>query len=144
MSPPDSFSDGGRFTRRSAAIDEVAAMIDAGVDIVDVGGESTRPGAEAVSAEQELTRVVPVIEAIRARFDTPMSIDTMKPEVMTAATDAGASMINDVNALEAEGALKAAGISQGCLCVSCTSSGRLKPCSTIQTMCRWSMKSRPI
>ncbi|MFK8029427.1 MAG: dihydropteroate synthase [Gammaproteobacteria bacterium] len=114
---PDSFSDGGRFNKCEVAIDEAAAMVEAGVDIIDVGGESTRPGAEAVTVEQELARVIPVIEAIRTRFDTAISIDTMKPEVMTAATQIGASMINDVNALEAEGALKAAALARVPVCV---------------------------
>ena len=114
---PDSFSDGGRFDTLAAAVDEVAAMIAAGADMIDVGGESTRPGADVVSLDEERARVVPVIEAIRSRFDVPVSVDTTKPDVMTAATEAGVSMINDVNALEAEGALKAAALARVPVCV---------------------------
>lgn len=110
---PDSFSDGGVFFRYEKididkVIDAVATLQSEGADIIDVGGESTRPGAEAVGVEQELDRVVPVIEAIRARFDLPVSIDTSQPEVMLAATQAGASIINDVRALVRPGALEAA------------------------------------
>jgi dihydropteroate synthase len=102
---PDSFSDGGAFQAQDAALRHVAQMIAEGVDIIDVGGESTRPGAAAVSVQAELDRVVPVIEAIRARFAVPLSIDTSKPEVMKAAVAAGADLVNDVYALQAEGAL---------------------------------------
>ena len=105
---PDSFSDGGRFDRPDAALRQAEAMAQAGADILDIGGESTRPGAAAVGAEEELARVIPVIEAIRARLDVPVSIDTSKPEVMREAVVAGAGMINDVAALEAPGALDAA------------------------------------
>ena len=114
---PDSFSDGGRFFEAGPALDQVASMIEAGAELVDVGGESTRPGADIVSVEQELDRVIPVIESIRARFDIPISIDTTKPEVMVAATEAGASLINDVNGLEAEGALKAAALARVPVCI---------------------------
>jgi dihydropteroate synthase len=105
---PDSFSDGGHYLTPEAAIDRAANMLGQGADIIDVGGESTRPGAAAVSLEQELERVVPVIEAVRRRFDARISIDTSKPEVMRQAVAAGASMINDVNALRAEGATEVA------------------------------------
>lgn len=110
---PDSFSDGGVFFRQEKididkVVDVVATLQTDGADIIDVGGESTRPGAEEVGVEQELDRVVPVIEAIRARFDLPVSIDTSQPEVMLAATQAGASIINDVRALVHPGALEAA------------------------------------
>jgi len=110
---PDSFSDGGVFFRQkkvdlAKVIDEVAARQADGADIIDVGGESTRPGAQAVTVDQELERVVPVIEAIKARFDLPISIDTSQAEVMCAATRAGASIINDVRALTRPGALAAA------------------------------------
>ena len=110
---PDSFSDGGVFFRQEKididkVVDVVATLQADGADIIDVGGESTRPGAEEVGVEQELDRVVPVIEAIRARFDLPVSIDTSQPEVMLAATQAGASIINDVRALVRPGALEAA------------------------------------
>lgn len=114
---PDSFSDGGQFAHPDAALAAVETMVASGVDIIDVGGESTRPGADPVSIEQELGRVVPVIESIRSRFDVPISIDTMKPEVMSAAVESGASMINDVNGLEAEGALKAAALARVPVCV---------------------------
>src|SRR6056297_2077733 len=105
---PDSFSDGGRFSRRGAALDQARAMVGAGAAIVDVGGESTRPGAEPVSVRQELDRVLPVIEAIRSELDVAVSVDTSKPEVMREAVAAGASMINDVHALRRPGALEAA------------------------------------
>ena len=101
---PDSFTDGGRYTALDAALDRAAAMVGEGALIVDVGGESTRPGADAVAADAEIERVVPVIERIRARLDVAISIDTSKPDVMTAALAAGASIINDVRALRAEGA----------------------------------------
>ena len=105
---PDSFSDGGRFNRLDAALQHVEHMIAAGAALIDVGGESTRPGAEPVSVAEELQRVVPVVEAIAARFDVVISVDTSTPEVMTASAAAGAGMINDVRALERPGALEAA------------------------------------
>jgi dihydropteroate synthase len=105
---PDSFSDGGLFVQKEASIKHVRDMIDAGVDIIDIGGESTRPGANAVSTDEELQRIIPVIEAIRAESDIPVSIDTSKAQVMREAVAAGASMINDVRALQEEGALQAA------------------------------------
>ena len=104
---PDSFSDGGRFVGLDAALVQAERLIADGADVLDVGGESTRPGAESVSVDAEIARVVPVIEAIAARFDVPISIDTSKPEVMCAAVAAGAGLVNDVNALRAEGALDA-------------------------------------
>lgn len=105
---PDSFSDGGRFLATEDALRQATAMIDAGADIIDVGGESTRPGSEEASLQEELNRVMPVVEAISSRFDIPVSIDTSKPEVMRSAVEAGASMINDVFALRREGAMEAA------------------------------------
>jgi len=105
---PDSFSDGGRFLRPADAIAQAMAMEEAGADIIDVGGESTRPGAQAVAATEELERVIPVIEAIAPRLSVPVSVDTGKPEVMRAAVAAGASMINDVYALRLDGAVEAA------------------------------------
>ncbi len=104
---PDSFSDGGRFIGREAALRRVREMIAEGAQIIDVGGESTRPGAQAVSVAEELERVIPVIEAIRSESAIPVSIDTSKPEVMRAAVDAGASLVNDVRALREPGALAA-------------------------------------
>lgn len=105
---PDSFSDGGNFHHLDSALKKAEQMILDGATILDIGGESTRPGAAEVSLAQELERVVPVIEAIRSRFDTPISIDTTKAQVMSAAVLAGADMINDVLALQGEGALEAA------------------------------------
>ena len=103
---PDSFSDGGLFHVRDAALRYVEHMLAEGVDIIDVGGESTRPGADAVSEQVELDRVVPIIEAIRARFAVPLSVDTSKPSVMRAAVAAGADLVNDVRALQEPGALE--------------------------------------
>src|SRR6056297_117351 len=103
---PDSFSDGGRFDRLDAAVAHARRMVAEGADLIDIGGESTRPGAAPVSADQELERVVPVIEALTAELDVPVSIDTMKPDVMRGAVAAGASMINDVNGLLAVGAIE--------------------------------------
>jgi len=114
---PDSFSDGGRFTAPSAAIMHAEQMVVAGAAIVDVGGESTRPGAQDVSEQEEIDRVVPVIEAIRSALDVAISVDTSKPGVMRAAVAAGATMINDVRALRAEGALEAATELQQVVCL---------------------------
>lgn len=105
---PDSFSDGGQYTRAQSAIEQTAIMLAQGARIIDVGGESTRPGAADVSLNEELDRVIPVIEKIAREFDTIISIDTSKSEVMDAAVKAGAGFINDVNALRGEGALEAA------------------------------------
>ena len=105
---PDSFSDGGKFVGIDAALRQVESMLADGADIIDVGGESTRPGAIQVTLQQELDRVLPVIELIRKEFDTVISVDTYKAGVMTAAVAAGADIINDVKALQAEGALAAA------------------------------------
>lgn len=105
---PDSFSDGGRHADPEAAVAHALRLVEQGADLLDVGGESTRPGAEPVGVEEELARVVPVIERLAAATDRPISIDTSRPEVMRAAVAAGAGMINDVRALRAEGALEAA------------------------------------
>lgn len=102
---PDSFSDGGDFSDIDAALSQAKKMIADGAAIIDVGGESTRPGAAPVSADQELQRVIPVIEALRAELAIPISIDTSKPVVMQAAVAAGAGFINDVRALSEPGAL---------------------------------------
>jgi len=104
---PDSFSDGGRWADGGATTHGLA-MLDAGADLVDVGGESTRPGAEPVDEREEIARVVPVIAAMRAATRAPISIDTMKPSVAMAALSAGASIWNDVAALTAPGALETA------------------------------------
>jgi len=103
---PNSFSDGGRFLDASHAIAHGLALVAEGADLVDVGGESTRPGAEAVPAEEELRRVIPVVSAL-AREGVAVSVDTMKPEVMRAAIDAGCAVVNDVNAFRAPGAIEA-------------------------------------
>jgi len=105
---PDSFSDGGQFLAQDSALAQAKQMVADGAGIIDVGGESTRPGAVIVSVEEEISRVVPVIEAIHSEIDIPISIDTSKPDVMRAAIKAGAGLINDVRALTVEGALSAA------------------------------------
>lgn len=105
---PDSFSDGGQHAGTAAALDWAAQMAEEGAAIIDVGGESTRPGAEPVPVDQELERVVPVVEGIvGAGLDVIVSVDTSKPEVMRAATAAGAGMVNDIRALALPGALEA-------------------------------------
>jgi dihydropteroate synthase len=105
---PDSFSDGGQFANVDAAVEHGLRLVEEGADMLDIGGESTRPGADDVSAEEELRRVLPVIEQLVARTSLPIAVDTSKPEVMRAAVAAGAGMINDVYALRREGALDAA------------------------------------
>jgi len=102
---PDSFYDGGRFAGRDAALRQAERMAAEGAAIIDVGGESTRPGAAAVPALEEIDRVVPLIEAIAGRVEVAVSVDTSKPEVMQAAVAAGATMLNDVHALRCDGAL---------------------------------------
>ena len=105
---PDSFSDGGAHASVDAAIAHGLRLVDEGADLLDIGGESTRPGAAAVDVEDELRRVIPVIERLSRETTVPISIDTSKPEVMRAAVAAGAGMINDVRALRGEGALEEA------------------------------------
>ena len=105
---PDSFSDGGRFTGRDAALRQAEAMARDGAAIIDVGGESTRPGAADVTEQEELDRVIPVVEAVVSAVDLPVSIDTSKAAVMRGAASAGAAMINDIRALRGDGALAAA------------------------------------
>lgn len=105
---PDSFSDGGCFCDTEAAIAHGLRLVEEGADLIDVGGESTRPGASPVPVEEELRRVIPVIEGLAARVAVPISVDTSKPEVMRQAVAAGAGMINDVFALRREGALATA------------------------------------
>jgi len=114
---PDSFSDGGRFNRLDDALRQAEAMTKAGAALIDVGGESTRPGAAPVSAQQELERVAPVVEAIAARLDVLISVDTSTPELMIEAARLGASLINDVRALRREGALQAAAQSGLAVCL---------------------------
>lgn len=114
---PDSFSDGGRYAARDAALRRAESMIGEGAAIIDVGGESTRPGAAPVSVAEELDRVVPLIEALRANSAVLISIDTLKPEVMDAACAAGADLINDVLALQAPGALEVASRHRVAVCL---------------------------
>jgi dihydropteroate synthase len=114
---PDSFSDGGAFLARERAVARAIDMVAEGADVIDVGGESTRPGATPVSAAEELARVIPVIEALRAAVPVPISIDTSKPEVMRAAVAAGAGLINDVMALRQPQALAVAARLQVPVCL---------------------------
>ncbi|HEU5443604.1 MAG TPA: dihydropteroate synthase, partial [Steroidobacteraceae bacterium] len=115
---PDSFSDGGRFVRLDDAVARGVQMAEEGAAIIDVGGESTRPGAQPVDLDEELRRVIPVIARLRDRTPAILSVDTSKPEVMHAAAAAGAAMINDVRALRAPGALEAAVISGCAVCLT--------------------------
>jgi dihydropteroate synthase len=114
---PDSFSDGGKFIHFEHAIKQVEGMIAAGATIIDIGGESTRPGAKEVSEEDELERVIPVLKAIKQNFDVAVSIDTSKALVMKAAIDNGADIINDVRALQNEGCLAVLASSEVPICL---------------------------
>jgi dihydropteroate synthase len=114
---PDSFSDGGRFVRLDAAVERGLRMAEEGAAIIDVGGESTRPGAQPVDLHEELRRVIPVIARLHDRTSAILSVDTSKPEVMDAAATAGAAMINDVRALREPGALEAAETSGCAVCL---------------------------
>jgi dihydropteroate synthase len=113
---PDSFSDGGAYLDATAAIAHAHRLVEEGADILDIGGESTRPGAASVSAEQELVRVVPVLRGLR-NIGVPISVDTLKTEVMRAALDEGATIINDVTALSAPGAMEAVAASDAAVCL---------------------------
>ena len=113
---PDSFSDGGRFYGTRQALEHARALIEEGADILDVGGESSRPGAEPVGLDEELRRVMPVLEQL-AQMPVPVSVDTCKPEVMRRAIAAGAAMVNDINALREPGALEAVAQSQAAVCL---------------------------
>ena len=113
---PDSFSDGGRYLARDAAIAHGRRLIEHGADILDIGGESTRPGAAPASIQEELDRVMPVLETL-VGDGIPISIDTQKSNVMAAAIKAGAAMINDVNALQADGALEVCGAANVAVCL---------------------------
>ncbi len=114
---PDSFSDGGQFSSTNLAIAHALKLVAEGADILDIGGESTRPNATPVSLQQELDRVLPVIEALAKQANIPISIDTYKPQVMQAALVAGASMVNDVRALQEEGALEIVAKSNAGVCL---------------------------
>lgn len=110
---PDSFSDGGRYQAADAAIRRALEMVKEGADIIDIGGESTRPGAQAVGVEEELQRVVPIIEALRRELDLPLSIDTSKSQVAKAAVDAGVGFINDISGLNFDPALAGVAAASG-------------------------------
>ncbi len=114
---PDSFSDGGRFADTESALIHAARMVEEGAAIIDVGGESTRPGATAVDAAAEIARVLPVIEGIAAAFPVAISIDTSKPQVMARALDAGACIVNDIRALRAPGARELAAATGAGVCL---------------------------
>jgi dihydropteroate synthase len=113
---PDSFSDGGHHASTAAAIAHAVQLVEDGADILDIGGESTRPGAAEVSEQEEMDRVLPVIEGLRG-IAVPISIDTWKPEVMRAALVVGASMVNDVNALQETGALEVVAGTDAAVCL---------------------------
>jgi len=114
---PDSFSDGGKYSALDSAIAHAQQLIAEGADILDIGGESTRPGAEPVSLQEELKRVIPLIEALSPVTPVPLSIDTYKPQVMRAAIEAGAHIVNDVRALQEPGALEIVANSQAAVCL---------------------------
>jgi len=114
---PDSFSDGGRYLDPDKALDHAALMAEEGAACVDVGGESTRPGAAPVALDEELRRVIPVVRRLAQRLPILICVDTSRPEVMRAAVDAGAGMINDVRALQLPGALSAAASSGAAVCL---------------------------
>jgi dihydropteroate synthase len=115
---PDSFSDGGRYVSHARALEHAQLMIEAGAAIIDVGGESTRPGAPIVSVEEELRRVIPVVERLARGGHAIVSVDTSRPEVILAAVAAGATLINDVRGLQRPGALGAAAASDCAVCVA--------------------------
>lgn len=114
---PDSFSDGGLHLSVDAAVEHARSLVAQGADILDVGGESTRPGAEPVELQQELDRVIPVVERIRAETDIAISIDTVKPAVMSAAIEAGANMVNDVNGMRSDAAIAAIATHDVTVCI---------------------------
>jgi len=113
---PDSFSDGGRFFEHGAALARARELIGEGADLIDIGGESTRPGAAPVSEDEELARVIPLVEALR-EAGVPISVDTRRARVMRAALAAGAAMVNDIEALESPGALEAVAASDCAVCL---------------------------
>jgi dihydropteroate synthase len=114
---PDSFSDGGRYFDPGRAIEHAHRLVEQGAAIIDIGGESTRPGAPQVDTEDELRRVLPVIRAVAMKVSVPVSVDTFKPEVMRAAVEEGATLINDVRALQSPGALAAAASTRAGVCL---------------------------
>ena len=126
---PDSFSDGGKYLSADKALRRAERMINEGADIIDIGGESTRPGASKVTALEEIDRVMPVVEALKSNFEIPISVDTSTPQLISAAARAGAALINDIRALQREGAMEAAastGLSV-CLMHMQVDPGRCKP-----------------
>ena len=114
---PDSFSDGGKFSQTRLAVAHALKLVEEGADILDIGGESTRPNATPVSLQEELDRVIPVMESLCGQVNIPLSIDTYKPQVMQAAIAAGASIVNDVRALQEEGALEIVAKSNAGVCL---------------------------
>lgn len=114
---PDSFSDGGRYFDPGRAIEHAHRLVEQGAAIIDIGGESTRPGAPPVDTEDELRRVLPVIRAVAMKVSVPVSVDTFKPDVMRAAVEEGATLINDVRALQSPGALAAAASTRAGVCL---------------------------
>src|SRR5215510_13995698 len=114
---PDSFSDGGRYATLPAAVAQGRRLAEEGAAIIDVGGESTRPGAAPVGEDEELRRVIPVIEGLATQLDVPISVDTRKPGVMRRALASGASMVNDVAALGAAGALETVAATDAAACL---------------------------
>ena len=114
---PDSFSDGGQFAATNLAIEHALKLVEEGAAILDIGGESTRPNATPVGLQEELDRAIPVIEALVSQVNIPISIDTYKPQVMQAAIAAGASIVNDVRALQEEGALQVVSKSSAGVCL---------------------------
>lgn len=122
---PDSFSDGGKYRTLDAALKRTQEMIEQGADLIDIGGESTRPGYTMVSQEEEISRVAPVIEAVKARFDIPVSLDTYKADVARAGIAAGADLINDIWGLKYDPEMAAVIAAAGCPC--CLMHNREKP-----------------
>jgi len=114
---PDSFSDGGRFTAAEQAVEHALSLVEEGADVLDIGGESSRPGADPVPQDEELRRVIPVIEGLAGKAGVPLSVDTFKPAVMRAAIAAGADIINDIRALQEPGALQAVAASDAGVCL---------------------------
>ena len=114
---PDSFSDGGKFAQAHLAVEHALGLIEEGADILDIGGESTRPNAKPVNIQEELDRVMPVLEALVHQVNIPISIDTYKPQVMQAAIDAGVSIVNDVRALQENGAIDTVAASDVGVCL---------------------------
>ena len=128
---PDSFSDGGDYVSVDNALGRAREMVGHGVDLIDVGGESTRPGASVVSVDEELGRVLPIIEALRNHVDIPLSVDTSSPEVMTQSAAMGVSLINDVRGQGASVHCKRPK-QPVCLFVLCICKATQKPCSLIR------------